>query len=283
MPTGLVASTIGGPGVAGHELHERNWYHAGAQRVSRRHVLLGRPGDDGPGGAKSFYGALLGWSYEDVPTDVGNTYSLATIETKRVAAIYPLPGDSQGMPSHWVSYVSILSADEAAKRAADLGGTLLMEPFDVMTAGRMAVIKDPTGAVVAVWERKDHCGAALVNQHGALCWNELMTKDTATASAFYTGLIGWKEEPFGDNYAVFMNGERPAGGMILIEAEMGPVPPKSVYFYVDDCDAIQQLAVSLGGAVRMPPTDYPEVGRGCVLGDPQGGTFAVIKLVNPPD
>lgn len=99
MPTGLVASTIGGPGVAGHELHERDWYHAGAQRVSRRHVLLGRPGDDGPGGAKSFYGALLGWSYEDVPTDVGNTYSLATIETKRVAAIYPLPGDSQGMPS----------------------------------------------------------------------------------------------------------------------------------------------------------------------------------------
>ena len=71
-----------------------------------------------------------------------------------VAAIYPLPGDSQGMPSHWVSYVSILSADEAAKRAADLGGTLLMEPFDVMTAGRMAVIKDPTGAVVAVWERR---------------------------------------------------------------------------------------------------------------------------------
>ena len=140
--------------------------------------------------AKSFYGALLGWSYEDVPTDVGNTYSLATIETKRVAAIYPLPGDSQGMPSHWVSYVSILSADEAAKRAADLGGTLLMEPFDVMTAGRMAVIKDPTGAVVAVWERKDHCGAALVNQHGAQCWNELMTKDTASASAFYTGLPG---------------------------------------------------------------------------------------------
>ena len=96
-------------------------------------------------------------------------------------------------------------------------------------------------------------------------------------------MAGWKEEPFGDNYAVFMNGERPAGGMILIEAEMGPVPPKSVYFYVDDCDAIQQRAVARGGAVRMPPTDYPAVGRGCVLDDPQGGTFAVIKLVNPPD
>ncbi len=154
---------------------------------------------------------------------------MATIETKRVAAIYPLPGDSQGMPPHWASYVSVLSADEAAKRAADLGGTLLMEPFDVMTAGCVAVMKDPTGAVVAVWERKDHCGAALVNQHGALCWNELMMKDTATA--FYTGLFGWKEEPIGDNYAVFMNGERPAGGMILIDAEMDPVPPNwSAYF-----------------------------------------------------
>jgi hypothetical protein len=109
-----------------------------------------------------------------------------------------------------------------------------------------------------------------------------MMKDTETA--FYTGLFGWKEEPIGDDYEVFMNGERPAGGVILIDAQMGPVPPNwSAYFYVDDCDAIQQQAVSLGGAVRMPPTDYPEVGRGCVLGDPQGGTFAVIKLVNPPD
>ena len=75
--------------------------------------------------AKSFYGDLFGWSYEDVPTDVGNTYSLATIETKQVAAIYPLPGE--GMPPHWVSYVSVPSADEAAKRAADLGGTLINE------------------------------------------------------------------------------------------------------------------------------------------------------------
>jgi predicted enzyme related to lactoylglutathione lyase len=234
--------------------------------------------------AKSFYGDLLGWSYQDIPTDAGTTYSLATIETKQVAAIYAQPEEREESPPHWISYVSVPSADDAAKRAADLGASVVMEPFDVMTAGRMAVLQDPTGALFSLWESKDHFGAEIVNQHGALCWNELMTKDTAAASAFYTGLFGWKEEPFGDSYTVFMNGERPAGGMILIEAETDPVPPNwSVSFYVDDCDTIRERAVSLGGAVRMPPTDFPEVGRCCVLGDPQGGTFAAIKLLNPPD
>jgi predicted enzyme related to lactoylglutathione lyase len=98
------------------------------------------------------------------------------------------------------------------------------------------------------------------------------------------GNVRLETEPFGDSYNVFMNGERPAGGVLGIDEEMGPVPPNwSVYFYVDDCDAIHERAVALGGSIHMPPMDYPEVGRGCVLGDPQGGTFAVIKLVSPPD
>jgi len=235
-------------------------------------------------GAKSFYADVLGWNYQDVPTDMGTTYSLATLDSSQVAAIYPMPPSQEGAPPHWVSYVSVDNADDAAKRAADLGGKLLMEPADVMTAGRMAVIQDPAGAAVAVWEAKDHFGAALVNQHGTLCWNELMTRDTEVATSFYCGLFGWKSEPFGDNYTVFMNGDRPAGGMLLLEDEMEPLSPNwSVYFYVDDCDAIQQRALNHGGAVHMPPKDYPEVGRGCLLGDPQGGIFAVIKLLNPPD
>jgi hypothetical protein len=119
--------------------------------------------------AKLFYQDLMGWSYLDVPTDVGNTYSLATLEAKQVAAIYPLPPEPAGMPPHWVSYVSVASADDAAKKAVGLGATLLMEPFDVMTGGRMAVIQDPADAAFAVWEAKEHFGAELVNQHATLC------------------------------------------------------------------------------------------------------------------
>jgi uncharacterized protein len=235
--------------------------------------------------AKSFYGDLLGWSYLDVPTDMGNTYSLATVDAQQVTAIYPLPPGQQNPSPHWTSYVSVVNADDAANRAADLGGSVIMAPSDVMTAGRMAVIRDPTGAVFSMWEARDHFGAALVNQHGALCWNELMTSDVSAATAFYTALFDWSAEPFGDSYSIFMNGERPAGGMIAIdEQEMDSVPPNwSVYFAVDDCDAVEQQAVSLGGTVRMPATDFPEVGRGCVLDDAQGGTFAVIRLFNAPD
>jgi hypothetical protein len=119
--------------------------------------------------AKRFYGDLLGWSYLDVPTDVGNTYSLATLEARQVAAIYPLPPESIAVGPHWVSYVSVVSADDAAKRATRLGGSVFMEPADVMPAGRVTVIQEPTGATFAAWEARDHFGAALVNQHGSLC------------------------------------------------------------------------------------------------------------------
>ena len=107
-----------------------------------------------PGAAKSFYGELLGWDYLVVPTDVGTTYNLATIEARQVAAICPLPEERAGRPPYWLSHVSVANADEAATKAVDLGGTLLMEPFDVMTAGRISVIQDPTGALFSVWGRR---------------------------------------------------------------------------------------------------------------------------------
>ncbi len=235
-------------------------------------------------GAKAFYGDLLGWSYLDIPTGVGTSYSLALLAAERVAAIHPVPPSPAGLPAHWTSYVSVASADNVARRATDLGGTVVMAPADIMTAGRMAVIQDPTGATLSVWEARDHFGATMVNTHGTLVWNELMTSDIGSATTFYTSLFGWSAEPFGDSYSIFMNGPRPAGGLMATDEQMGPVPPGwSVYFAVDDCDAIEQRAVALGGVVHMPPTDFPEVGRGCALGDAQGAAFAVIKLLNPPD
>lgn len=234
--------------------------------------------------AKSFYGDLLGWQFMDVPTDIGTTYSLALLEMKQVAAITDLPPDRQDAPPHWSSYVSVDSVDEALNKARDLGATVLLEPTDVMTAGRMAIVQDPGGAAVSLWEAKDHIGATLVNQHGTLCWNELMTSDMGAASSFYTGLFGWTTEPFGDEYTVFINGERPAGGLMAIDEQMGPVSPNwSIYLCVDDCDAIHEKAIGLGATSQMPPTDFPEVGRSCVLSDPQGGTFAAIHLLTQPD
>ena len=237
--------------------------------------------------AKKFYGELFGWSYEDMPIDDKSVYSMSKLKGKDAAAISTLSEEmaSQGVPPNWLSYVSVKNADDMAKKARKLGATIVKEPFDVFDVGRMAVIQDPTGAVFALWQPKAHKGAALVNEHGALTWNELLTTDVDKAGSFYTKLFDWgsdTQDMGGFQYTSFKNGERPAGGMMTITKEMGEIPPNwLVYFAVDDCDKAVDKAKSLGAHVANPPTDIPEIGRFAVLVDPQGAVFSVIKLLNP--
>jgi predicted enzyme related to lactoylglutathione lyase len=237
--------------------------------------------------AKKFYAELFGWSFNDQPVGPDLVYTLLQLEEKDVAALYQLNKEltEQRVPPHWLSYVSVSSADETAGKTGGLGGKVLKEPFDVFDLGRMAVLQDPTGATFAVWQPRTHPGALLVNQPGTLCWNELITADVAAAGKFYTALFGWTAESqqMGPvNYTSFMNGERPAGGMIAISKEMGEVPPYwLVYFAVADCDQTVGKTTSLGGTITAPALDVPGVGRLAVAQDPQGAFFAFIRLENP--
>jgi predicted enzyme related to lactoylglutathione lyase len=236
--------------------------------------------------AKKFYTGLFGWTIDDRPMGPGMVYTMLNLAGKQAGALYKMEQDliTQGVPSHWSSYVLVTSADETAAKAKELGATIFAGPFDVATHGRMAVIQDPTGAVFALWEAKDHPGAGVVNVPNSFCWNELMTTDTAKDGDFYTGLFGWGKntQNFGPlEYTMFANGERPAGGMLKITPEMGPIPPNwLVYFAVDDCDAKTQKAKELGASVMKPPDDIPSIGRFSILTDPQGAAFALIKLEN---
>ena len=129
----------------------------------------------------------------------------------------------------------------------------MKEPFDVFTVGRMAVVLDPTGAAFALWQAGTHHGASIVNVPNSFCWNELGTNDTAKAADFYTKVFGWaaNAQQIGPTeYTMFVNGERPAGGMYTLTPEMGNVPPHwTVYFAVADCDATAEKAISLGARV----------------------------------
>lgn len=237
--------------------------------------------------AKKFYSGLFGWTTDDRPVGPGMVYTMLNLDGKGAGALYQMEPEkiAQDIPPHWLSYVLVKSADESAAKAKELGATLLATPFDVMTVGRMAIIQDPTGAVFALWEPKEHKGAGVVNVPNSFCWNELMTTDTKKDGEFYAGLFGWGKETqnFGSmEYTMFSNGERPAGGMLKITPEMGPIPPNwVVYFAVDDCDAKTQKAAELGGSVMKPPDDIPGIGRFSIVGDPQGAAFALIKLENP--
>lgn len=237
--------------------------------------------------AKNFYTQLFGWDYVDNPMGEHGVYTMLKLNGKDVGGLYKLMPDmiERGVPPHWLSYVSVANVDETSAQAKAAGATLLQEPFDVFTIGRMSVVQDPTGAVFALWQPKEHKGSGIYNVPGSFCWNELGTTDMKKAGDFYSGLFGWGREDFADSpveYTMFKNGDRGAGGMYKITPEMGPIPPHwLVYFAVDDCDARVQKATELGGQVMKPADDIPGIGRFAILLDPQGAAFAIIKLENP--
>jgi len=236
-------------------------------------------------GAKKFYTSLFGWSFHDTDMGPDGTYTIFQDRDADVAALYTMREEEKKMaPPHWNSYVAVESADQTAAKVKQLGGQVIVEPFDVMDMGRMAVLMDPQGAVFQVWQAKKHGGARL-NDVGSLCWTELMTTDPQTAETFYTGLFPWKTETMkastGAPYTIFKRGgEVGVGGMMKIEPRMGPMPPHWYpYFAVSDCDATVAKATSLGARTLMPPTDIPNAGRFAVLMDPQNAPFAVIKTM----
>ncbi|MFN2530032.1 MAG: VOC family protein [Pyrinomonadaceae bacterium] len=237
---------------------------------------------------KDFYTQLFGWSFTDNPAGPNMVYTMFKLDTKDVGALYQLSPDmtAQGIPPHWMSYISVESADETAEKITAAGGTLLQKPFDVMDVGRMAVVKDPTGAVFALWQPKTHKGVGVYNVPNSFCWNELATPDTARAGDFYSSVFGWGKnvQQMGPmTYTSFMNEDRPAGGMYTPPPEMGNIPPHwLVYFAVSDTDATAQKAAELGGKVFTPPADIPGVGRFAIIQDGQGAPFGIIKLNTPP-
>ena len=233
-----------------------------------------------PEAAQAFYAELFGWEYDEEPTDTGTTYITARLGGKTAAGMMEQPADMRemGMSPCWNSYVTVDDAEAAVKRAEEAGGSVMQPAFDVMDAGRMAVLADPTGGVVCVWEPKDGIGGEIFGVHGTLCWNELTTPDTGAASAFYQEVFGWQAEdlPMEDTpYTMYLLEGQPIGG--AMNPPMDGIPPHwGIYINVDDTDAVVEKARSLGAQVMAEPMDTPP-GRMAALVDPQGAAFSVIE------
>ncbi|MFN0085681.1 MAG: VOC family protein [Blastocatellia bacterium] len=239
-------------------------------------------------GAKTFYSDLFGWTIDDKPMGPDEVYTIMQLNGKDAAAMYTLRPDlQQGVPPHWMTYICVENADQAAEAITAAGGTVMMGPFDVSTMGRMAVAQDPTGAHFSVWQPGDNNGVGVKNEANAFCWAELATRDTAAAEAFYTRVFGWDpvHKEFGPiKYTEYYPHGRAAegmavGGMMDMPPELGDVPAHwAVYFAVADCDDAAARAKALGATVLAGPEDIPGVGRFAVMQDPQGAVFSTIKL-----
>jgi predicted enzyme related to lactoylglutathione lyase len=237
-------------------------------------------------GGVAFYRALFDWDVNEQPIGPTEVYSMFQLRGKEVGAAYSMRDDERqlGVPPHWNLYVTVASVDESARRAQELGGTLLAPPFDVMDAGRMAVVQDPTGAIVQLWEARRSIGARILGEPGALCWSELTTRDPDAAKAFYTSLFGWTARDSSSDapmqYTEFSNQGQPGMGMMKMPDHMPANVPSywMPYFQVADCDAAAAKATGLGANVMVPPTDISKTGRFSILGDPQGAMFAVFTF-----
>jgi len=232
--------------------------------------------------AKRFYSALFGWSFR---TDTGEwgSYTMCFLREKAVAGLMEQPRDqqNQGVPPHWITYITVENVDETATKIPGAGGTTVVPPMDVLESGRMLVAQDPAGAFTSFWEPKDHVGAQIANEPGTLSWNELQVNDVEAAKAFYESVLGIETQTTdmggGSFYTTFVVGGRSVAGMMEIQKEWGPVPPHwDVYFAVEDTDATIEKAKARGGDVLVPAMDIPKVGRFAGLQDPQGAVFYVI-------
>jgi predicted enzyme related to lactoylglutathione lyase len=239
-----------------------------------------------PAAAKRFYGGLFGWQFNDMPAGPGMTYTFCELNRQSVGGLFAITKDMGGVPSHWIPFVNVRSADEIAKRTVEHGGKVLQGPSDVLDVGRSAALADPTGARVAIWEPKRHAGAALVGETGAMCWNELMTPDIEIAGRFYRAVFDWTSDLVDtseeSSYTVFKTGTTMIAGMMARPPRLRDVPPNWLtYFGVTDCDAAAAKARELGGKLLQPPTDIPGIGRFAVCQDGQGAVFAIARFIPP--
>jgi predicted enzyme related to lactoylglutathione lyase len=228
--------------------------------------------------AKNFYTSLFGWSINEFPIGPGGVYTIFRLQDRDAAAAYTLQAELKGVPPHWNLYITVDNADQTAAKAAELGGKILQPAFDVMDAGRMAVVQDPTGANFMVWQAKNSTGIGITGVDGTFCWADLSTTDPDRAAKFYSALFGWETMMGDKDYIHIKNGENFIGGIPPAKYQKPGVPPHWLsYFYVSDVEDTAARAKQLGATLHMPPMQIENVGTMAIVGDPQGAVFAIFK------
>jgi predicted enzyme related to lactoylglutathione lyase len=222
--------------------------------------------------ALAFYGAVFGWEFDVGPEETGR-YTMCFLRGRRVAAISALHDPARVF---WNVYLATDDCDRTAERARAAGGTLLVEPMDVMDQGRMAIVRDPVGAQFGLWQGRAHTGAQVVNEPGALVRNDLVTPEPAPAREFYAAVFDFALEgnpamPGAD----FTFLRRPDGHEIGgIMGAPGSTSAWSTTFEVAGTDEALQRALDAGG--RSDGAQEFLYGRLATITDPFGAEFSII-------
>ncbi len=230
--------------------------------------------------AQEFYAAVLGWEFlPDAGPEMG-FYAMAHRGGKPIAGI----GEGEGPPA-WTTYLATDDVDATLAKVAEAGGTLLAGPHTIEPSGRFAVLADPLGAVVGLWQSAEHTGASIVNEPGAMIWNESYGEDLAAAKAFYGHVFGYGFSDMGapgfEFTTVDLGDGRAVGGLGGPGSKpAGTAPCWTVYFATDDTEAALARAVALGGRALDGPRPSP-FGTMATVAGPAGEVFVLMSTTEP--
>ena len=233
--------------------------------------------------AKAFYNQIVGWGTQ--PFGGGEVpYTMWTCGEDPIGGIMDLPLEvaEAGAPPHWIAYVAVNDVQVTCDRAAELGGTVIHDPEDIEDAGCFAVLKDPQGAVFAIYYSDQlSTDEAQPPTVGQISWHELATSDLDAGYGFYSDLFGWQileDLDMGEGwmYRVYgQTGSFPLGGMFTKPDEM-PGPPAWLYYIsVPSVDETVEKVKELGGQVLNGPMEVPGGDKIAQCADPQGAVFAL--------
>lgn len=231
--------------------------------------------------SRAFYCQLFGWTAEE-PAEQFGGYVNFTKDGVRVAGCMASQPGSE-MPDVWSVYLATDDARKTLDAAVANEGQVHVHAMDVGDLGTMALISDPGGAGIGVWQPGLHQGFGVHGEAGAPSWFELHTRDYPAAVAFYRNVFGWDTHVVSDTpefrYTTLRHGEDWLAGIMDAAGFLPDSVPAhwSVYFGVDDTDAALAEIVDLGGSILVAAQDTP-YGRLATAADPTGAQF---KLVAP--
>jgi predicted enzyme related to lactoylglutathione lyase len=265
--------------------------------------------------AKTFYAAVFGWRYEDLPTPDGRSYSKAFLGDDLVTVIAPQnpQQEASGTPAQWNIYFAAADAGAIVEETPHAGGAVEFGPEEVADTGIMVFLAPPGGGTTGVWQPGTHTGAARYNEPGALAWAELLTPEPQAAVAFFQQLFGHEVTEYpqddGGTYTTLMVDSAEVAGIAPLpeeddeedEPEFWGAEPEypagngdeaepdehalqagwQVYFGVSSVAVAVASAVAAGAVVLIEPEGDPDdedAGSVATLQDPQGGVFSVLEV-----
>lgn len=237
--------------------------------------------------ARGFYGAVLGWSTEDMSMP-GMPYIVVKAADVPIGGIMNLLDHLKqaGVPPHWIGYMGCDDVDATAKAMQADGATIHLAPTDIPNVGRFAVMADPAGAHFIIFKPLPGEGPVPTRYApGTVGWHELYTSDIAGSLAFYGKYFGMTKLRTFDMgamgpYEIFGVGDEQFGGMMGRPPQV-PVSAWGFYFTVTDIDAAIARVKTSGGTVLMGPMEVPGGQKTAQCLDPQGAAFALVTQPLP--